>query len=166
MKKNHLKKGFTLIEIAIYMAILSIFILVLTDILVAIFNTQLSTQSTSSVAQDGRYIYSRLIYDINRADFVTLPASLGDVTNSLQASISGTLITYSLASPSGNLQINDGAGTYDLNSPDDKISSIQFKRIGNVGGKNTFQINFTVTSRIKLNGKYDSEDFQTTAGLR
>lgn len=160
-----LKKGFTLVELIIYSSILSVFILILTDILVSVVGTQLSTQSTSSVAQDGRYIYTRLTYDINRAQSVSVPLNLGNTSNSFVLNISGTTYTYALNG--GNLQITDPTGTYSLNSSDTKLSNLQFKRIGNVNGKHTFQFTFTVAGRILLpGGRIDSEAFQTTAGLR
>ncbi len=163
-KKSKLNKGFTLVEFLIYMGIIAILIVVLTDILVAIFNTQLSSQSNSQVTQDGRYIYSRLTYDINRAQSISIPANLGSISATLVASISGS--TYTYATSSGNLTLTNGGTSYILNSPDTKVSGLSFLRVGNSGGKHTFQINFTVTGKIPLNGRIDSETFQTTAGLR
>lgn len=162
---NHQSKsGFTLIELLIYMGILSIFITVLASIFTSVLDTQISSQTTSSVAQDGRYIYPRLIYDINRAQTVTLPSTLGETTTSLQASISGQLYTYSLSS--GNLTVTDGISTINLNSSETNVSNLSFQRIGNTNGKHTFRILFTVTSKVSLHGRTDSESFQTTAGLR
>jgi prepilin-type N-terminal cleavage/methylation domain-containing protein len=157
-------RGFTLIELLIYMGILSIFIVVLASIFTSVLDTQISSQTTSSVAQDGRYIYTRLIYDINRAQAVTLPATLGQTTTSLQASISGQLYTYALSS--GNLTVTNGINTINLNSSETAVSNLSFQRIGNAAGKHTFRILFTVTSRTPLHGLTDSENFQTTAGLR
>lgn len=160
-----LNSGVTLIELIVYFSILSVFILILTDILVTILNTQTSTESTSAVAADGRYIYARITYDINRAQSVSVPLNLGDTSNSLILNIAGTTYTYSLNAD--NLQITDLTGSYSLNSTDTKLSNLQFKRIGNANGKNTFQFIFTVTGRIPLSGgRSDSEVFQTTAGLR
>lgn len=158
------KSGFTLVELIVYMGILSMLLVVFTDIFTSILDTQLSSQRTSSVAQDGRYIYSRLIYDINRAQGVILPANLGDVSVSLQATISGTLYTYALAG--GNLTVTDNTGTYALNSYDTTISGLQFTRLGNASGKHTFRINFNVTGRIPMHGTTEVKAFQTTAGLR
>jgi len=157
-------RGFTLIELLIYMGILSIFIVVLASIFTSILDTQISSQTTSSVAQDGRYIYTRLIYDINRAEGVTLPATLGETTTSLQVSISGQLYTYALTS--GNLTVTDGINTLNLNSAETTVSNLSFQRIGNATGKHTFRILFTVTSKTSLHGITDSASFQTTAGLR
>lgn len=163
-KSKNKSNGFTLVELVVYMGIVMIFMLVLTDILEAILNTRLSSQSTSEVAQDGRFIYTRLIYDINRSSGVILPLNIGDTSTSLQATISGSLNTYSLSS--GNLILNDSTTSAQLNSVDTSVSNLTFTRIGNPGGKNTFQIKFTVTSKIPTKGAVDAEVFQTTAGPR
>lgn len=156
--------GFTLVELLIYMGILSVILIVLTDILVAAFGVQASSQSTSQVAQDGRYIYSRLIYDINQASDVSTPSALGNTTNTLTLNKDGTTYTYALSG--ANLVVTDNSGTYQLNSVDTSLSSLQFQRIGNPGGKHTFRISFTVNGIINLNGRFDSKAFLTTAGLR
>lgn len=158
------RNGFSLIELIIYMGILLVMIYVLTDILYSTLNSQLETQSSSGIAQDGRYLYSRLTYDINRAQAVSAPQNLGDTSNTLQVTIGGLTYTYALVG--GNLTITDNTGTYVLNGPDTSISGLTFKRIGNTGGKDTFQINYSVTSNIIVNGKNETEAFQTTAGLR
>lgn len=157
-------RGFTLIELVVYLGVIMIFFLVLTDILTSVLNTRLSSQSNSQVAQDGRYIYTRLVYDIERADSISLPLNIGDTSNSLQMSISGTPYTYSLSN--SNLILTVSGSSEQLNSVDTSISNLSFRRIGNANGKNTFQILFTVTSRITNRGLTDSQAFQTTAGLR
>lgn len=159
-------RGFTLVELLIYMGILAILIYVLTDILYSFVSTQLSSESNAEVTQDGRFIYSRLIYDINRAQSVSSPSALGQSSNNLSLVINGTNYSYSVGTPSGDLEITDNTGTYTLNSPDTEITNLQITRIGNVNGKHTFQIDFTVRSTIPLNGRIDSEDFETVAGLR
>lgn len=164
VRKKTKQHGFTLIELVVYMGIIMIFMLVLTDILTAVLNTRLSSQSASQVAQDGRFIYTKLIYDINHATSVQLPLNIGDTSNSLQATIDTVSNTYSLSG--GNLVLTSQGVSQQLNSIDTTVSNLTFKRIGNPGGKNTFQIAFTVASRIKTKGTTDSETFQTTAGLR
>lgn len=159
------KAGFSLVELIVYMGILSALLVVFTDIFTSILDNELSSQRTSSVAQDGRYIYSRLIYDINRAQGIVLPANLGDTSVSLQAVIAGKLYTYALSN--GNLTITDDTGTsYMLNSYDTTISGLQFTRLGNATGKHTFRINFDVTGKILMHGTTEVKSFQTTAGLR
>jgi Tfp pilus assembly protein FimT len=157
--------GFSLIELTIYIGLLTVFILILTEIFTSVLNAQLSTSSSSSVAQDGRFIYSRLIYDINRADSASMPANLGETNDTLILNIDGENYTY--YQNNSNLYIEDATGQYQLNSSETSISGLSFTRIGNNGGKHTFQINFTVTGNIPLKGgRIDSQVFETTAGLR
>src|SRR3989344_4351467 len=89
-------KGFTLIETIIYMALLAIFLLTLTDILVSVLDVQLESQATSAVDIDSRFINSRLSFDVLRTSAITTPANLGDVSNSLVMTIGGSQYTYSL----------------------------------------------------------------------
>jgi hypothetical protein len=163
-KENRTRSGFTLIELSIYMGITMVIILILAELLSAIFSTQLTSQATSYTVQDGRYVYTRLIYDINRAQSVSVPANLGDSTNSLTLNIGGSEYSYSLSG--GNLVITDTQGVHLLNSTDTTISNLTFMRIGNTDGKHTFKINYTVTSKIVDKGPAETKVFQTTAGLR
>lgn len=165
---NRTNRGFTIVELLIYMGLLVILITVLTNIFVATIDTQLRSKSTSSVAQDGRFIYTRLIYDIGRAQSVSVPLNIGSMSSSLQLTIAGQNHTYSLNS--GDLLLTDQSGTEMLNSYDASVSALLFRRVGNVSvvnRKDTFQINFTVSSRVKVpGGATDIKQFQTTAGLR
>lgn len=158
------KKGFTLVELIIYMGLLTVLILVFTQIFTSILDNQSSSQSTSRVAEDGRYIYSRFIYDVNRAQSISIPAALGSSSANLVLTINSAQYTYS--TNSGNLTVTDPTGTYALNGFGTTISNVNFQRIGNAGGKHTIQMNFTVTSNMGLHGAFENKSFQTTAGLR
>lgn len=163
MKKNN-RLGFTLIELVIYLGITMTLLLLLMELLAAIFSAQLTSNATSAVASDGRYIYTRLIYDINRAESVSIPANLGDTSQTLEATVNGNQIVYSIIN--GNLTITDQQDTNTLNSIDTNISNVSFKRVGNANGKHTFQIKYTISSNIQDNGTQEVKSFQTTAGLR
>src|SRR4030042_5852170 len=71
------QKGFTLVEILLYMGLLAILLVVLTEILVSILAVKIEFEATSSVEQDSRFLLSRLFYDINRASAITTPGSIG-----------------------------------------------------------------------------------------
>ncbi len=170
IKKNHKssiinhQSGFTLIELAIYMGILSILLFVLTNFFITALDTQLESQATSSVDQDSKFILNRLSYDITNADNVTIPLNPGDQTNSLQLVKNGITYTYSLNGTS--LTITDNVGTDVLNSIGTTISNLSFQKIGYAGEKPTVQIKFTINSVAVKKGGNDSESFQTTMGLR
>ncbi len=163
MLKN--PKGFTLVEMLLYMAIFSILMGVLIQIFFSAIDTQLTSKATSSVDQDGAYILSRLNYDISRAQAVTSPSSYGVGASSLSLQIGGASYTYSLDS-NENLVLNNTYGINQLNSVDTVLSNLSFTRIGNPGGKDTIQLNFQLKSTTQRNTGYELRNFTTTVSLR
>ena len=107
---------------------------------------------------------SRLIYDINRAENIVLPAIPSAETNSLVLTIDSLSNTYSLSG--GNLIISDNQGSDNLNSFGTRISNLSFKRLGNVGGKKTITFSFTLTSATQREYGPEIKTIQTTSGLR
>ncbi len=160
-----MKRAFTLIEMLIYMGIMSAFIVVLTNIFVSVLDVQLQSQAVSSVEQDGRFILSRLSHDIRRAQSITTPASAGSSAQSLVLVIGGSTYTYS--DSSGSLTLNSPLGLGSLTSFDTTVSGFTVTRIGNTSGKHSLQINFTLTSVTVSNAdRPEIKSFQTTVGLR
>ena len=160
--------GFTLIEIIIYMALLSIFLLTLTDIFTSILDVQLESDATSAVEQDGRYILARMAYDIPRATDISTPPQIGQTRSNLIMTIAG-VTTYEYAENGGNLQLINDLGTNNLNSSESTLSNLSFQRIANSavpGTKDTIKIQFTITSKTTRTGGPETKIFQTTIGRR
>lgn len=158
------QNGFTLMEMIIYMGIFLILLLVLTEIFISVLDVQSESWATSSVEQDGRFVLSRLFYDIHKADSIVTPANLGEENATLQIIVEGINYTYSLSD--NNLQLSNNNGTDKLNSFDTTISNFKVKRLGNLNGKNNIQVNFTVTSKQMRPKGPEVKNFQTTIGLR
>lgn len=159
-----IKNGQTLIELLIYMGILSIFMVTLTTILVSILDVQMESEATSSVEQDSRFILGRLYYDMNRASQITTPSSLGQITSSMAMVIDGITYTYSLSS--GNLTLSWSSFIESLNSSESKVDSVTFQKLGNVSGKETVKINFSISSQTQRKAGPESKTFVTTVGTR
>lgn len=157
--------GFTLVELIIYMGILSVLILTFTDIFASIIDNQLGSQDTSNVSIDGRFIYSRFIYDVNRAQSVADPTPAGSTSANLNLVINGQNYVYSL-DPNNNLVLTSPDGSFSLNGEGTTVSGLLFTNVGTTSAKNTVRLNFTITGTIKTHGAIQREDFQTTAGLR
>lgn len=163
--KNH-QKGFTLIELLIYMGIFSILIITIFQLLVAIFDVQLESQSTSAVSQDGRYIVNRLTYDIQNADAISTPL-LGSESATLTLFRNETTFTYNLSN--ANLDITDSTlgATDQLNSANSSISDLTFLRLADVNNQNdTITVSFTINSVAQKRSGVASENFKTTIGIR
>ena len=157
-------KGFTLVELLLYMGLLLLFLLIQTQILISVLGVRLESEANSAVSQDARFIMARLIYDINRAENIILPAIPSAQTNSLVLIIGGTSHTYLLLGE--NLIITNNLGVDNLNSFGTKVSNLSFKRLGNVGGKNTATVSLTLTSTTQREGGPETRSVQTTGGLR
>lgn len=158
-----MKRGVTLIEMLVYMGLLSIIILVLSDIFSSVVSVQLESESASSIDQDGQYITSRFMYDMNRASSILSPANLGETTSSLSLRIDGVDNSYSIIG--NNLVFNDGSESNLLNSFNTNISNVSFIRIGNLA-RSTITMSFTVTSKTVPKSGPKTRNFQVTQTLR
>lgn len=163
-KHFKLNRGFTMVELLIYMGIFMILLTAITTIFTSVVSVQLEAESYSSVQLDGRFLLNRFIYDIQRASTIISP-TLGNQAQSLQLRINNATYTYT-TDGSNNITITNGLGTDVLNSYDTSVSNLAFQQIGNVGGKNTVKISFTLTSRVISSGTSNTKSFQTTIGLR
>lgn len=152
--------GFTLIESVLYIAIFSSLIIIFSSIFSAILDIQKESEATSSVSQDSQFILLKLTNDIRNADSVNVPLALGEQANNLQITIDSVNYNYSL--DNGLLKLGEDA----LNGFDTKINAITFQKIGNPSGKETILISFTLESKTKRRGGYETKTFETAAGLR
>lgn len=163
MKQMH-KKSFTIVELLIYMGLLAILLTVLTDIFATMLSLQTESESVSVVQQDGRYILGKLMYDINRASDVSVPSQLGDTGNTLIININGSNQEYHLVN--SQLQLTNNYGINILNSSETSVDSISFKRIGNIGGKNTIVLDLIISSQATPQSGKEVKNFHTAVSLR
>ena len=165
MKSIIKPSGFTLIELSVYVGIFSILLLVLIQIFVTTINTQLSAQSFSGISQDNRYLLARLMYDINRADAVNIPSTLGSSANSLSLKIGTDTYVYTLSGNNFILTINSSFSNQ-LNGLDTEISTLQFTRLGTASTPPLVKVNYVLKSRVKTTSGYDLKNIDTVIGLR
>ena len=165
---NEKNQGFTLVELLLYMGIFSILLVALFQLFTSIIDTQIESQSSSSVFLDGQYILNRSRYDIQRAKSIVTPSSSGEQGTITKLSIDNAIYTYSLVG--GNLTLtNDIASTTgQLNSIDTTVSNLNFTRLSDAQGKSTdtLTISFRLTSNIIRRGGPNAENFKTTIGIR
>lgn len=159
------QKGITIVELIVYIGLLSIFMIVLLDVFVTILNSKLESESTSALNQDARYIYSKLSYEVGNADSVTLPSTLNPTGDTLAITTSGITHTYSLDG-SGNLNLTTGGTTMKLNSNDTNLINLTFARLESAGAKPTIKVSYTVKSLITLPSGEAERTVDSTFGLR
>src|SRR5258708_37339160 len=152
------RAGFSIIELLIYMGLLSIFIVVLTSIFISALDIQLNSGATSNVEQEGRFILNRLTYDVHRASSVTTPTA-----NQLTLTIGGAGYTYVVSG--SQLQLTTGTGTNTLNESDTKVSGFSVSKRG--GAKPAVEILFTIAATTTdSQPKHEVRNYQTTIGIR
>ncbi len=162
--KKEKQSGFTLVEMLIYMGILIVFLIVLTQIFITILDTQLKSESVSNVDHDVRYIYARLAYDIQRADSILIPAVVGGSSSTLQIVINGVTHTYSVQDMI--LQVSTGVDTINLNGFDTRTTAINFRRLGNDAGKHTIEVEMDFESITENSTGVTEKVLHTTIGTR
>lgn len=152
------QKGFTIVELLVYMGLFAIILVPLMQFFGSIIDVRLESEATSAVAQDGLYILTRLSNDIHSASSVIFPV-LGTSNNTLHISGNGDN-TYQFNGQ--NLELNG----QQLNSEGTTVSNLNFKTIGQSGGKVQVQISFRLTSIAVRRGQPQVKDFTTTIGIR
>lgn len=166
LKKINGQSGFSLIELILYMAILSILLVALFQLLTSIFDVQLESQSTSSVSSDGRFILSRFGYDIGRADSIVAP-EVGNQGESLIFSEGAQTYTYALENGNLTLTASPSGESNRLNSFNTQVSDLSFLRLSdNSGELDTVTVVFTLESKVLGRGGSQRQTFKTTVGTR
>lgn len=163
-------KAFTLMELLLYMGLMSVFLLFLVQIFTSILDVQLEAEATSSVHQDGRYLLAKMTRDVQLSESITTPATLGGQSNTLVISIGGINNTYSVNSD-GNLIMGNNFGNNKLNGFDTSVSNLLFTRLGNdtaavPSAKHLIKIDYTVTGRAVKTSGVETKNFTTVISTR
>src|SRR3990167_8490552 len=172
MKLKNKKRGFTLIELTLYMGLISILLVIVMELFATIFHLRSESEANSAVVQDSRYLLTRLAYDLNRAKSIDVPANIGQTSSTLQLTVNedneDNVYTYFL--DSGMLSMSNHLGTNILNSISTTVDpNLSFTRIGNgfTSGKDTIQLSISVRSVTqKSPGINEIESFTTILGTR
>jgi type II secretory pathway pseudopilin PulG len=160
LKKKQTLKGFTLIEILIYMALFVGFLLLLSALFISILDTQLNSSISSQMDQDTWYLINRLQYDMYRADSIELPVNNGDEGDTLVINVAGSTISYSLNND--QLIITENGQSYSLINQDSRVFNLNFKKLGNLDGESTI----SVYLELKNFASAKTKILNFTSGLR
>ena len=158
------QRGFTIVELLIYMGILSVLLVVLVQIFTALVDLRLESEASSGVEQDGRYLLTRMVYDVHRAQSISTPVNLGESGNTLVLSIGGENYQYSLSGT--DLIFTTPTESYQVNGYETDVSNVSFRKLGNDTGRHSIQITYTVASKTQSAGGPETKTVTTTVGLR
>lgn len=158
------RKSFTVVELLISMAVTAAVLTMLGSIFTTILSVQTESEIASYMDQDSRFIINRFNYDIPRASLVLQPSSFGTTASTLQLLINGINYSYSLSN--GDLILTNNQGTNKLNGFGTHISGLTFRNLGRINGRNTVQIDFTLSTRFAGIGRVAPKTIHTTVGVR
>ena len=156
------QKGLTLVEIIIYFTLLSIILVIITDLLIKVTESSLESTSKSAVETEGEIIIKRISYDIHRAESIAIPVNPGNVSPNLELVINGTNIKYSLIGSS--ITIDDGTAD-PITSNLVKATLLSFEKVGSVASP-TIKISFTLQATKNTKQGAQVKNFETVVALR
>ena len=167
LNKKINNSGVTIVELLVYLGLSTIILLILSELFVNILDESVETQNYSTVQTDGRYIMARLRYQINNADSVTFPLSLGSSQNELIVVNSGNLYHYYVADEKFYMSDDGDVSQYLISNLDNRITDVSFTRTGNSDNlRPVILIDFTVSTGVEGTAEYESQTFIGAGGLR
>jgi Tfp pilus assembly protein FimT len=159
MNKNKYQKGFTFVELLLYLGILTIMLSALVPFAWNIIGSGSKSNTQEEVFSQARFISQRINYEIRSASGIN---SVSPTSLSLATSVSATNPTV-IDLSAGKIRIKQGTGAVvNLNSDDSTVSTLQFANYSSPDGK-TKNINYLFT----LNSAYDSvrQEFSETTTI-
>ena len=164
-----MKKGFTLVEMLLYMSILSVIVLALSSFLYLSYSSRIKATVIAEVEQQGNQTMSIITQNIRNAQSITSPAT-GASANSLTLTEYSALLSPTIINQTGNkLQITEGLNpSVDISSNRVVISGLSFQNLARPSTPGIIRIQFTLNHLNPNNlGEYTySKTFTTTASLR
>ena len=157
------QKGFSLIETIVYFTLLSIILLLLTDLFLTLSESFLESRSKGQIEIEGERTIRRLIYDIRRTDSLITPPNPGDVSTTLEIDINGITHIYSLNG--ATIELDDGQ-INSLSSNTVAVQQLTFTNISTAATRPTIKINFSLDSTTPTKAGVESKDFETVVSLR
>lgn len=159
--KTSAGKGFTLVELLLYVGMLAMLLLVMSLFLSVIFQTHIKSQTIAEVEQQGVQVMQVITQVIRNADSINSPA-IGVSAASLSVSTYAPANNPTLFDLSGGtLRITQDAGqAVPLTNDRVAISSLSFQNLSRTGTPGIIRIQFIVSSVNA--GSRNEYDFQKT----
>lgn len=159
--KKRLTTGFTIVEMLIYMGLMSILLVLLSSMFVSILETQAESVSDTSLVSESQYITAKIRYDINRTNVINTPAAEGITTNMLSLSTDAGEVQYAI-NGSNILTVTQAGISHALHTDELETTSLAVVLYGNDTGVPSIEVEFV------LKDVYTEEErsFSVASGLR
>lgn len=162
-KKDKKNMGFSILELLLYIAILSILVVLITNTFITLSRGTGQSQARSEVDAAIRFASELIKQDIKNASTITTPAT-GGTSTTLSLVRGGVAIVYDVSA--GALRRKEGAATpVNVTSPVILVGTPTFTRLENT---NTVFSTTTVSLKVMFNFSYNSTspDWSYTTSLQ
>jgi prepilin-type N-terminal cleavage/methylation domain-containing protein len=169
LQVTNCRRGFTLIEMILYISILSVMILALTSFLYLSYTSRIKATVIAEVEQQGNQTMSLMSQNIRNSSLITIPTAGGSGSSLTLTEYTGALSPTVINQTGNKLQITEGANAaVDLTSNRVVVSGLTFQNLSRASTPGTVRIQFTLTHLNPDNrGEYVySKTFVTSATLR
>lgn len=158
----NLRKGYTLVELLIFIAIFTVVIGAFISMLVISLRLQARQSSAGSVQQESTALLQQLQYYVENSSLVNIPIDTSTTTLSLRMSSTTLDPTTVTVSASGTVYLKQGSGTSTaLTSNRVKVTGLTFVRHTNPPSHDTVSISFTMANNSPNIQQLFSQSFQT-----
>lgn len=161
---QHKFKGFTLVELLLYISIVSVVILVMSGVFYLVLQARVKNQTVAEVEQTGAQVMQQVTQTIRNANAVNSP-SPGNTAASISLSVVDAAkdpTTFDLSSAS--IRIAEGTSpSVALTSSRLSASNLTFQNLARAGTADTIRIQFTL-SHINPQGQNEYQYQQTFYG--
>lgn len=166
--KNNKNKGFTLVELLVYVSTSGVVILIVMSVLFMLMQSRSKSSAISEVEQQGNFVMDTIIQSVRNAEVINSPAQ-GSNSASLDLDVVDGLADptiYDLAG--GKIRISEGAiAPVDLTSSELTITNLNFQNLSRDNTAGSVRISFTITKEANGRGSYFYEKtFYSSASLR
>lgn len=169
MFKSNNQTGYTLIELLLYVTIVSSLLLAVTMFFSMSAEGQVKNQTVSEVDQQGTFALNYIAQTLRNATAITSPA-MGASANQITVTVPTASLSPTIFNLSGTaLHVKEGtAAAVPLTSDTVQISNLTFKNLSRSSTNEIVQVSFTVSgTNTSGRNEYDyQKTFTTSAALR
>ncbi len=169
MVRVHTSKGYTLIELLLYVGISAGVLLVSTFFLQALFESRIKNQTVDEVEQQGLQVIHLITQTIRNAENITSPI-IGSSSSSLTLDVSDIVDDPTIFDmSSGTIRIIEGTGSaISLTNSRVAASSLLFQNLSRLDTPGSIRVSFTLT-HVNVSGRQEyefSKTFYASASVR
>ncbi len=160
----HSKKGFTLVELLLYVGTASILLLATSLFFFVLLQSRVKNQTIAEVEQQGLQVMQSITQTVRNAEAITVP-SAGSSTSSLTLDVvTAASDPTVLHESSGVIRITEGIGSpVALTNSRVTASGLTFQNLSRTGTPGTIRIQFTLT-QVNPEGRNEYSFTRTFTG--